>query len=66
MLIPIFTALIAGSIQNVLAEHVDDILKPAPIKNSEYQFHVQVVLRDADGGLISVTELQMDIIFHMM
>ena len=33
-----------------------DIFKPVPIKNSEYQFHLQVVLRDADGGLISVTE----------
>ena len=56
MLISIFTALIAGSIQNVLAEDITDILKPVPIKNSEYQFHLQVVLRDADGMLISVTE----------
>jgi len=56
MLISIFTALIAGSIQDVLAEDITDILKPVPIKNSEYQFHLQVVLRDADGMLISVTE----------
>ena len=56
MLISIFTALIAGSIQDVLAEDITDILKPLPIKNSEYQFHLQVVLRDADGMLISVTE----------
>ena len=56
MLISIFTALIAGSIQDVLAEDITDILKPVPIKNSEYQFHLQVVLRDAGGGLISVTE----------
>ena len=56
MLIAIFTALIAGSIQDVLAEDITDILKPVPIKNSEYQFHLQVVLRDADGMLISVTE----------
>ena len=56
MLIPIFTALIAGSIQNVLADDVTDMFKPVPIRNSEYQFHLQVVLRDADGGLISVTE----------
>ena len=56
MLIAIFTTLIAGSIQDVLAEEITDILKPLPIKNSEYQFHLQVVLRDADGGLISVTE----------
>ena len=56
MLISIFTALIAGSIQDVVAEDITDILKPLPIKNSEYQFHLQVVLRDADGMLISVTE----------
>ena len=56
MLISIFTALIAGSIQDVLAEDITDILKPVTIKNSEYQFHLQAVLRDADGGLISVTE----------
>ena len=66
MLISIFTALIAGSIQDVLAEDITklgggiedipDTLKPTPIKNSEYQFHLQAVLRDADGGLISVTE----------
>ena len=56
MLIPILTALIAGSIQDVLAEDITDMLKPVPIKNSEYQFHLQAVLRDADGRLISVTE----------
>ena len=56
MLIPIFTALIAGSIHDVFAENITDIFKAVPIKNSEYQFHLQVVLRDADGGLISVTE----------
>ena len=49
-------ALIVGSIQDVLAEDITDILKPVPIKNSEYQFHLQVTLRDADGMLISVTE----------
>jgi hypothetical protein len=56
MLISIFTALIAGSTQDVLAEDITDILKPVPIKNSEYKFHLQVLLRDADGMLISVTE----------
>ena len=56
MLISIFTVLIIGSIQNVLAEDITDVFKPITIKNSEYQFHLQVVLRDADGGLISVTE----------
>ena len=56
MLIPIFTALIVGSVQPVLADDITDLFKPVPIKNSEYQFHLQVVLRDAGGGLISVTE----------
>jgi len=56
VLISIFTALIVGSIQDVLAEDITDILKPVPIKNSEYKFHLQVTLRDMDGMLISVTE----------
>ena len=56
MLISVFIALIAGSMQDVFAVDITDIFKPVPIKNSEYQFHLQVVLRDADGVLISVTE----------
>ena len=56
MLIPIFTALIVCSVQPVLADDITDLFKPVPIKNSEYQFHLQVVLRDVDGRLISVTE----------
>ena len=56
MLSIIFLALIVGSTQPVFADHITDIFKPVPIKNSEYQFHLQVVLRDAGGGLISVTE----------
>ena len=56
MLIPILTALIAGSIHDVFAEHMTDLFEAVPIRNSEYQFHLQVVLRDADGVLISVTE----------
>ena len=56
MLISIFTVLIAGSIQDVLAYDITDIFESIPIRNSEYQFHLQAVLRDADGGLISVTE----------
>ena len=42
--------------QDAFAMDMTDIFKPVPIKNSEYQFHLQVVLRDADGGLISVVE----------
>ena len=56
MLSIIFTALIVGSVQPVLADEITDLFKPVPIRNSEYQFHLQVVLRDADGILISVTE----------
>ena len=57
MIITVFTVLIAGSIQNVLATHdLEEIFKRTPIKNSEYHFHLQLVYRDADGGLISVTE----------
>ena len=56
MLIPIFTTLIAGSIQDILADKLSDEYKPVLLKNSEYLVHLQVVLRDAGGGLISVTE----------
>ena len=57
MIITVFTVLIAGSIQNVLATHdLEEIFKRTPIKNSEYHFHLQLVYRDADGGLISVAE----------
>ena len=57
MLITVFTVLIDGSIQNVLATHdLEEIFKRTPIKNSEYHFHLQLIYRDADGGLISVTE----------
>ena len=52
----IFILLIIGSVQSVLAADTTNILKPVPIKNSEYLFHLQVVLRDIDGRLISVTE----------
>ena len=56
MLSIIFLALIIGLTQPVFADHITDIFKPVPIKNSEYQFHLQVILRDADDRLISVTE----------
>ena len=52
----IFTVLIACSVQPVLAQDITDIFKPVPIKDAEYQFHLQVILRDTDGRLISVTE----------
>ena len=52
----VFTVLIACSVQPVLAQDITDIFKPVPIKGSEYQFHLQVILRDSDGRLMSVTE----------
>ena len=52
----VFTVLITCSVQPVLAQDLTDIFKPVSIRGSEYQFHLQVVLRDADGMLISVTE----------
>ena len=52
----VFTVLIACSVQPVLAYDVTDMFKPVPIRGSEYQFHLQVILRDSDGRLMSVTE----------
>jgi len=56
MLSIIFTALIVGSVQPVLADEITDLFKPVPISNSEYQLHLQVVVRDSHGQLVSVTE----------
>ena len=56
MLCCIFTVLITCSVQPVFAQDVVDILKPVPLKDAEYQFHLQMILRDSDGRLISVTE----------
>ena len=56
MLSIIFTVLIVGSVQPVLADEITDLFKPVPIRNSEYQFHLQVVVRDSHGQLVSVTE----------
>ena len=52
----IFTVLITCSVQPVFAQEITDVLKPVPIKDAEYKFHLQMVLRDSDGRLISVTE----------
>ena len=53
----IFITLIASSIQSVTADDsallgVDII----PTKDSEFQVHLQVVIRDSQGQLVSVTE----------
>ena len=52
----IFTVLIACSVQPVLAQDITDILQPVPVRDSEYQFHLQAVHRDTDDRLISVVE----------
>ncbi len=53
----IIITLIVTSAQDVLATHdLEEIFKRTPIKNSEYHFHLQMIYRNADGGLISVTE----------
>ena len=52
----LFAALILGSFQPVFGEAITDILNPTSIRNSDYKFHLQVIIRDIDGKLISVTE----------
>ena len=49
-------ALIAGSIQDVIADESDDEYKQITLKDSEYQVHLQVIVRDTIGELVSVTE----------
>ena len=53
----IFITLIANSIQSVTAD--DSALLGVniiPTKDSEFQVHLQVVIRDSQGQLVSVTE----------
>ena len=62
----IFVVLITGSIQSVIADHLEPgkgIFKDAQTlqetettRDSNYQIYLQTVLRNADGQLISVTE----------
>ena len=61
----IFVALIACSIQSISADHLkpgQGIFKDAnefnlvPIKDSKYQIYLQVVVRNAQGQLISILE----------
>ena len=52
----IFLSLITSSIQPVFATDLTDIFVPTSIRDSEYQFHLQVIIRDAEGKLISVVE----------
>jgi len=60
----IFVALIAGSVQSIYADHEsgEGIFKNerevelADTENTNYQVHLQAVLRNGDGQLINVTE----------
>ena len=57
LLSAIFITLIASSIQSIIADDSDllgvDII---PTKDSEFEVHLQVVIRDSQGQLVSVTE----------
>ena len=53
----IFTILIVSSAQSVTADNADLIgVDIIPTKDSEFQVHLQVVIRDSQGQLVSVTE----------
>ena len=54
LLSAIFVALIACSVQSVSADHFEP--DQELIKDSKYKLHVQVVVRNTDNQLISVTE----------
>ena len=57
LLSAIFITLIASSIQSIIADDSDllgvDII---PTKDSEFEVHLQVVVRDSQGQLVSVAE----------
>jgi|TARA_Y100000310_G_C20635754_1_gene791058 hypothetical protein len=53
----IFTILIVSSAQSVTADNADLIgVDIIPTKDSEFQVHLQVVVRNLQGQLVSVTE----------
>ena len=54
LLSTVFVALMAGSVQSVSADHFEP--DQELIKDSKYKLHVQVVVRNTDNQLISVTE----------
>jgi hypothetical protein len=60
-----FVLLITGSIQSVTADHLESgqgifknerEIEAVPIQDSNYQIHLQTVLRNGDGQMISVAE----------
>ena len=53
----IFIVLITGFVQSVIADDATLIgVDIIPTKDSELQVHLQVVIRDSQGQLVSVTE----------
>ena len=66
LLSTIFVALIACSVQSVTADHIledgkgifkdEDYLNTSFSKDSKYQIHLHVIVRNAEGQLVSVSE----------
>ena len=66
LLITALTVLITGSFQSIYADHLktdgkgifadSDNVNMASVKDSKYLIHLQVVVRDAQGGLVSILE----------
>ena len=70
----IFVVLITGSIQSVTADHSEPgqgIFKGKyevnfiPDRDSNYQVHLLVEIRNAQNQLVSISEALMDIIYRM-
>ena len=57
LLSTIVITLIASSIQSIIADDSDLLgVNIIPTKDSEFEVHLQVVVRDSQGQLVSVTE----------
>ena len=55
----IFVTLIAGSVQSVTADHLfedENVVNHVSTKDSKYQIHVQVQVRNEQGQLVSIAE----------
>ena len=55
----IFVTLIAGSVQSVTADHLfedENVVNHVSTKDSKYQIHVQVQVRNEQGQLVSISE----------
>ena len=52
----IFIVLLAGSVQSISADLPEQYIFNVELKDSKYQVYVQIVHRNEDGQLISVTE----------